>query len=152
MQKTCCHVPQMCRPVRKKSGRSSFALAVWNSSRSRNCHSSSSSRRTTVCRREFRSWQMTHRVAPACKGRAEAGKNVNESYCLGSTCTLLYLSFWSIYLLPTCPILLHQMLPEAKTMLKTSDYYFPGLTKHWCSGNTHTPSRPREGQSKDVQG
>lgn len=54
-RKRCGRLPQMCRPVRKKSGRSSLALAVWNSSRRRNCHSSSSSRRTTVWRREFRS-------------------------------------------------------------------------------------------------
>lgn len=54
-RKICRCLPQMCRPVRKKSGRSSLALAVWNSSRSRNCHSSSSSRRTTVWRSEFRS-------------------------------------------------------------------------------------------------
>ncbi|OBS72483.1 hypothetical protein A6R68_12935 [Neotoma lepida] len=52
---------QMCRPVRKKSGLSSLALAVWNSSRSRNSHSSSNSKRTTVWRREFRSWQITHK-------------------------------------------------------------------------------------------
>lgn len=56
-----CH---MCFPVRKKSGRSSLALAVWNSSLSLNLHSSSSSSLLTVCLRELRSALMTHRVAP----------------------------------------------------------------------------------------
>lgn len=57
-------VCQMCFPVRKKSGRSSLALAVWNSSLSLNLHSSSSSSLLTVCLRELRSALMTHRVAP----------------------------------------------------------------------------------------
>lgn len=39
---------QTWRPVRKQSGRSSLQFAVWNSSRSRNCHWSSSSSRTMV--------------------------------------------------------------------------------------------------------
>lgn len=55
----------MCFPVRKKSGRSSLALAVWNSSLSLNLHSSSSSNLLTVCLRELRSALMTHRVAPS---------------------------------------------------------------------------------------
>lgn len=59
------YVCHMCFPVRKKSGRSSLALAVWNSSLSLNLHSSSSSSRLTVCLRELRSALMTHRVAPA---------------------------------------------------------------------------------------
>lgn len=57
-------VGHMCFPVRKKRGRSSLALAVWNSSLSLNLHSSSSSSRLTVCLRELRSTLTTHRVAP----------------------------------------------------------------------------------------
>lgn len=60
----------MCFPVRKKSGRSSLALAVWNSSLSLNLHSSSSSSLLTVCLRELRSALMTHKVAPAV-GKAD---------------------------------------------------------------------------------
>lgn len=57
----------MCFPVRKKRGWSSLALAVWNSSLRRNRHSSSSSSRTTVWRRELRLGQITHRVAPGAE-------------------------------------------------------------------------------------
>lgn len=60
-----CH---MCVPVRKKSGRSSLALAVWNSSLSLNLHSSSSSSLPTVCLKELRSALMTHKVAPVRRG------------------------------------------------------------------------------------
>lgn len=55
----------MCFPVKKKRGRSSLALAVWNSSLSLNLHSSSSSSLLTVCLSELRSALITHRVAPA---------------------------------------------------------------------------------------
>lgn len=58
---------QTWRPVKKYRGLSSLQLAVWNSSRKRNCHSSSSSSRTMVCRRELRSWQITQRLAPGGK-------------------------------------------------------------------------------------
>lgn len=62
----------ICFPVRKKSGRSSLALAVWNSSLSLNLHSSSSSSLPTVCLKELRSALMTHRVAPT--GRQTGGR------------------------------------------------------------------------------
>lgn len=62
----------MCFPVRKKSGRSSLALAVWNSSLSLNLHSSSSSNLPTVSLSELRSALMTHRVAP--KASREEGE------------------------------------------------------------------------------
>lgn len=61
----------ICFPVRKKSGRSSLALAVWNSSLSLNLHSSSSSSLPTVCLKELRSALMTHRVAPTGKHAEE---------------------------------------------------------------------------------
>lgn len=57
----------ICFPVRKKSGRSSLALAVWNSSLSLNLHSSSSSSLPTVCLKELRSALMTHSVAPTAR-------------------------------------------------------------------------------------
>lgn len=62
----------MCFPVKKNSGRSSLALAVWNSSLSLNLHSSSSSSLPTVCLKELRSALMTHRVAPT--GRQTGGR------------------------------------------------------------------------------
>ena len=67
----------MCFPVRKKSGRSSLALAVWNSSLSLKRHSSSSSRRPTAWRRELRSAQITHRVAPG--GETGQGRDGGET-------------------------------------------------------------------------
>ncbi|TNN72350.1 hypothetical protein EYF80_017389 [Liparis tanakae] len=68
---TSMHPDRMCFPVRKKSGRSSLALAVWNSSLSLNRHSSSSSSLPTVCLKELRSALMTHRVAPAGERRGK---------------------------------------------------------------------------------
>lgn len=76
-----CH---MCFPVRKKSGRSSLALAVWNSSLSLNLHSSSSSSLLTVCLRELRSALMTHRVAPKEGRHGRAVRPLSDCFTLHS--------------------------------------------------------------------
>lgn len=83
----------MCFPVRKKSGRSSLALAVWNSSLSLNLHSSSSSSLPTVCLKELRSALMTHRVAPT--GR-QTGRRGTETLTMTWNSTLLQDAFHTV--------------------------------------------------------
>lgn len=74
----------ICFPVRKKSGRSSLALAVWNSSLSLNLHCSSSSSLHTDCLNELRSAPMTHRVAPT--GRQTRGRETDQISNTKTTC------------------------------------------------------------------
>lgn len=123
----------MCFPVRKKSGRSSLALAVWNSSLSLNLHSSSSSSLPTVCRKELRSALMTHRVAPI--GRQTGGRGLKMLHVAhlgtqheiwdvtyGLICTVLllnkkhhFISFHYLYLVCLCTFEERELLEKPRS-------------------------------------
>lgn len=102
----------MCFPVKKKRGRSSLALAVWNSSLSLNLHSSSSSSLLTVCLSELRSALITHRVAPAETQTTTRRLEQIWSVLTTKDCVHCHLVLWS---------------NTGPGVLRTG-FFFPGIT------------------------